>query len=124
MVEIFKEIWSEAYQAAAINTATSADFGNDSTTIKKKDRYGMANSLVLSSLADEDFEIRLDGLDSRLIAILYTRGSFIIDPRDGIFFSHVRLTNKSATNSSAGEINIRIARSIPAGMGGNKNGGY
>lgn len=110
MRQKWKEVWSLSTQAGAINTAATADFGNDGETIRKKDRYGSANRLILTSLADEDFEIRLDGLDDRLIGILYTRGSFIIDPEDGVYFSHVRLTNKSGTNSSANEINVRIAR--------------
>jgi len=110
MIQKWKEVWSYSGQAGAINATESAGFGNDAETIRKKDRYGSANRLILTSLADEDFEIRLDGLDDRLIGILYTRGSFIIDPQDGVYFSHVKLTNKSATNSSANEVNIRIAR--------------
>jgi len=109
----YNEVWSSSFQSAAINSTAFEDFGNDAATIRKKDRYGSANSLILTSLATEDFVIRLDGLNERIFGILYAKGSVIIKPEDGIFFSHVRLTNVSGTNSSAEEINVKIARANP-----------
>lgn len=109
----FKEQWASSFQASAITSGSSETFGANESTQTKKDKWGSANSLILSSLSDEDFEVRLDGLDSRLIGILYTRGALIIKPEDGIYFNSVKLTNVSGTDSSDDEINVRIARAVP-----------
>lgn len=108
----WKEVYTETFQADAINASASEDFGAKREQQVNRDKHGSANSLIITSLADEDFEIRLDGLDSRLVGILYTRGSFVIKPEDGIFFSSVKLTNVSATNSTASEVSLRIAKAV------------
>lgn len=110
MADKWRTVWQSSFGAGAINAAAFEIFGGARAEQEKRDRYGSSNRMILNSLADEDFEIRLDGLDSRLVGILYQRGSYIIEPSDGIFFNTVKLTNVSATNSSADEVSITIAR--------------
>jgi len=109
----YNELYVETHKTGAINASASETLGADRASQVHRDRYGSSNSLVLTSLADEDFHIFLDGVDARLAGILYTRGSFIIKPEDGIFFNSVKLTNVSATNASANEVVCRIARAVP-----------
>jgi len=108
----WKEVYTENFQAGIIATTAEEVFGAKRDSQVHRDKHGSANSLIITSLADEDFEIRLDGLDSRLIGLLYTRGSFVIKPEDGIFFSSVKLTNVSATDSTANEVKLRISKAI------------
>ena len=108
----FTEVYGEEYTSGAINTTASELFGNDQASNRQK--YGSANSLILTNLAAENFLIKLDG--RRTMGILYANGgTFVIKPEDGIFYDYVELENISGTNSSADEVKIRIARANAIG---------
>jgi len=107
MSDSYKEEYSESFSASAINAGAYEIFDNASLG-NKMDKYGSANSLVITTVASEDFSVVLDG--SKTMGICFARGGFIIRPEDGIFFNTVKLTNLSLTNSSADEIKVRIAR--------------
>lgn len=106
----FSEEYAEAFSAAAINASAQQIFGAAESSSVNRLRYGSANSLVLSSIADENFAVDLDGLTTRRLGILQPKGSFVIKPEDGVFFNTVRLVNLDGTNSSADEVKVRIAR--------------
>jgi len=107
----YQEEYATSFSAGVINAAASETFNAAQTDLVKLDRYGSANSLILTSLADELFRVDLDGTTQRTIGILGIRGSLVIKPEDGIYFNSVKLTNLSATNSSADEVKVRVARS-------------
>lgn len=105
----FNETWASDFSAGAIVTTASEHFGNELDTVQKRQRYGSANSLILANLSAENLLILLDG--TRTVGILYASGgSYVLKPEEGIFFDFVKLTNVSATNTSADEIKVRIAR--------------
>lgn len=111
MGDTYREIYSSQYSAAAINTTASETFGGDATHGEKMSKYGSNNSLIITSVAAEDFNVLLDGVKS--IGICFARGGIIVKPADGIFFNTVKLTNISGTNSSADEVKVRLARAEP-----------
>lgn len=111
---VFKEQWATSYSAAAINASASAFFGNAETDAIKRQKYGSANSLIVTNNSTENILIYLDGLSSRVVAISYANGgTVVLRPEDGIYFDFIKLENISATNTSDNEIKIRIARATP-----------
>lgn len=109
---VFKEVYAESNSAGIIANGASETFGGSITNMENRDKYGSANSLVITSFATEQFRIDLDGLTTRTIGILQPNGSFIIKPEDGIFFNTVKLTNVSSTSSTADEVKVRLARGV------------
>ena len=107
----WQEVHSSRFSSAIIATTANEIFGGDQATRDKVDRYGSHNSLIINSIADENIAIDLDGITARRMSILVGIGGFfIIKPEDGIFFNTVRLVNLSGTNTSADEVNVRLAR--------------
>lgn len=108
---LFKEQYAEAYSSSIIAT-TAAEVFN--VTTANADKHGSANSLTITSLATEYLRVDLDNKGLRGSFLLAGVGAnLVITPEDGIFFNSVRITNVSATNTSADEIKVRFARAIP-----------
>jgi len=113
----YKERYSFSTQLQAIAAAATDTFGNKATERdiqRQRDKWGSMNRMIVTSRAEENLEIRLDGLDTRLIAVITgLGGAAVIAPEDGIFFDWVEITNVSAVTTANDEINVLVARADP-----------
>jgi len=105
--------WIEKYSNQKFNSEIAAsstqDFGVDITDAQNKVKFGSMNSVVISNLSDENIRITLDGTT---FTELGEKGIAIIEPRDGIYFNLIRITNLSTTNPiPANKISVRWGRS-------------
>lgn len=103
---VFKEEYSESKENAEIASGATEQF---LATQVNRDRYGSANSLIITSRDDNQLKISLD--DNNVFSILQPNGSVIVKPEDGIFFDSIKLENLGADAVVASQITIRISRS-------------
>lgn len=107
---VFSELYSQSY-ASATHTSGGADiFGGDLATAQLKSQYGSANRLVITNVGVEEWAVDLDGNSAKRLAILFGKGSVVINPEDGIFFDTVKLTQLSSGTSNTADVSVRIAR--------------
>jgi hypothetical protein len=114
MGDQYSEVMSVNISASSfpvINAAASYQVGNDYDSLVRKDRYGSFNRLIITSISTTDFLIDLD--NGKKTFYLYNRGQIVIEPKDGIFFNYIKITNITAVNSSGGDVNISMARANP-----------
>ena len=109
MGDSYTEEYSTSYSSDIITAGSNQIFGGDADNRGKRDRYGSMNSLVLSSIAVQDFDVILD--NNRRISKMFARGGLVIKPEDGIYFDTVQLVNLGATDTLASDVNIKMARS-------------
>lgn len=118
MGDQYKERYTRTFSAGAINAAASESFGNsqaagDARAFQdQKKRWGSPNTLFITNNSAEVFEVLRDGVSTDTLGFVFPNGGvFSVKAEEGIHFDHVQLTNRSATNSSADEVKIRIGRS-------------
>ncbi len=102
---VFEEKYRESYSNAEIAASATEQFV---VTAVQRDRYGSANSLIVSSKSDNQAEVFLDDNDS--FAILQPNGAIIIKPEDGIFFDSVKIENLGSDAIAADAIKVRMAK--------------
>lgn len=109
---ITKERYTITKSVQAISAGASDFIGNTEADQAQRQKWGSANSLVITSLAGENIAVDLDGLTTRRVALLAgLGGSFVISPTDNIFFDFVKLTNLDGANATGNdEINVRMSR--------------
>jgi hypothetical protein len=101
----FSEVYRETYANAEILASAVQRF---IITEPHKNEYGSGNSLILTSITDNQVKVYLD--ESSVIGILQPYGSLVIKPEDGIFFDGIKLENLGLDAISASQITIRMAR--------------
>lgn len=113
------------YKAVYENGATNAEIAAGGTafeflfsgTADKQaiSRYGQSfNSLEINNDdANTVLDIDLDGLTTRRRR-LFAKSSLVIEPKDGIFFNNVKITNTDAANATgAGNIKAIARIALP-----------
>lgn len=120
-MDSYTEVYATNTQNAQINASSSEIFGITSTDIEQKKKHGSFNFLIITSLSSLSVDIQLDGLTTRRIATLLGAGAVKLDPRDGIYFDTLKITNLSASTAiTAGDISLRYGKAVPVANGNRK----
>ena len=102
----FNEVYTQNDSNAEITAGASERF---LVSEQKRNEYGSANSLIITSADDTRAKIYLD--ETKVIGVLQPYGSFIIKPEDGIYFDGIKIENLSGADSiDATNLTIRMAR--------------